>query len=42
VYNDHGVFHVDPTGDGRVHVTETFGFGVAALAELLQLDLTQY
>ncbi|MDT5292223.1 MAG: 3-oxoadipate CoA-transferase, beta subunit [Mycobacterium sp.] len=39
VCTDHGVFHVDPTGDGHVQVTETFGIGVAALAERMQLDL---
>ncbi|MDT5364186.1 MAG: 3-oxoadipate CoA-transferase, beta subunit [Mycobacterium sp.] len=41
VYTDHGIFHVDPTGEGHVHVTETFGIGVAALAERMQLDLVR-
>ncbi|HEY6573497.1 MAG TPA: 3-oxoacid CoA-transferase subunit B [Mycobacterium sp.] len=40
VYTEHAIFDVDPTGDGRVRALETFGIGVSALSERVQLDLS--
>jgi 3-oxoadipate CoA-transferase beta subunit len=40
VYTEHAIFDVDPTGDGRVRALETFGVGVSALSERVQLDLS--
>jgi 3-oxoadipate CoA-transferase, beta subunit len=40
VYTEHAIFDVDPAGDGRVRALETFGIGVSALTERMQLDLS--
>jgi 3-oxoadipate CoA-transferase, beta subunit len=40
VYTEHAIFDVDPTGDGRVRALETFGIGVSALTDRVQLDLS--
>jgi 3-oxoadipate CoA-transferase beta subunit len=40
VYTEHAIFDVDPAGDGRVRALETFGSGVSALTERVQLDLS--
>ena len=40
VYTEHAIFDVDSAGDGRIWALETFGIGVSALTERLQLDLS--
>jgi 3-oxoadipate CoA-transferase beta subunit len=39
VYTDHGIFEIDPTGNGQVRVLETFGIRRRALAEGMSIEL---
>ena len=38
VYTDHAIFDVDRSGDGGVRVLETFGIGLAALVERMEIE----
>jgi 3-oxoadipate CoA-transferase, beta subunit len=40
VYTEHAIFDIDSAGEGRVRALETFGIGVSALTERVQLDLS--
>ncbi|MCV7226944.1 3-oxoacid CoA-transferase subunit B [Mycolicibacterium komossense] len=40
VYTEHAVFDIDASGDGRVHVRQTFGISVAELRERLDIELS--
>lgn len=39
VYTDHAIFAIDSTDDGGLHVLETFGISVSALAERMSVPL---
>jgi 3-oxoadipate CoA-transferase beta subunit len=39
VYTDHAIFAIDSTDDGGLHVLETFGISVSALAERMSVLL---